>query len=122
MNNRNFQNSYQQNTYQQNNFGFGLKSNKIFVNGLDDALNRVCDRNSEMVYFDSSRDLLYNIITDEWGQKRYRVIQLTLYEQKNEEDRMTELLNRIKVLEDKVLGVNNGVNEQSANQSNGSVG
>jgi hypothetical protein len=70
------------NTYNQYNTQYGqtqlppLVTNKLFVNSLEDAMGRQVPPNSDAVYFDRNKDLLYNIITDAWNNKTYVVVEL----------------------------------------------
>lgn len=52
---------------------FAPITNKTFVNSLQDALNRWSDYNSEMVYFDWYKNVIYNVITDGQGRKTYKI-------------------------------------------------
>ena len=53
-----------------------LITNKLFVNSLEEAMTRQVPPNSDAVYFDKNKDLLYNIITDAWNNKTYVVVEL----------------------------------------------
>lgn len=48
------------------------KTNKVFVTSLDDALNRVSEPNSEMMYLHQDEPLLFEIKTDSQGRKTYK--------------------------------------------------
>lgn len=63
----------------QNNFA--PTSNKIVVKSLEDALRRYADFNSEMLYIDANKNLLYNVYTDVRGEKTYDVYEVRKQEQ-----------------------------------------
>lgn len=53
------------------------KTNKIFVTSLDDAMSRIADYDSQMIYLDQDKPLLYEIYTDGQGRKTPTIIQLS---------------------------------------------
>ena len=62
-----------------NQFGqFIPSTNKTFVFGLEDALSRPADYNSEMVYFDQNLDVMYNICTNGRGEKSWSVYNISV--------------------------------------------
>lgn len=63
-------------------FSQPAQTNKILVNGLDDALSRIAPRNSEIVYFDNNLDLMYIVQTDSWGKKKHLVLEIRAHEEK----------------------------------------
>ena len=79
-------------------------SNKIFVNSLEEALAIRANFNSEMVYFDQNKDVLYNICTDGRGQKSATVIDLSIHkdEPKKEVLSYDELVKKVTDLNYKV--------------------
>lgn len=92
-----------------------FKTNKIFVINLQDALSRQTEPNSEYVFFDQEKDILYNIHTDSTGKKSWKVIDLFLHkdeEVKQSDEKYDKLLERVDSLE-KRLEAMNGNNEQS---------
>lgn len=52
------------------------KTNKIFVTGLQDAINRPAEPNSVLIYIDQDNPLLYEITTDAQGRKSYQTLEL----------------------------------------------
>lgn len=94
------------------------KTNKLFVSSLDEAMNRPVDFNSELVYFDTNRDLLYSIYTNEWGQKSFAIFDISHHVETpvngTQDMSMSNILKRIEILEQKA-GINNVEhNERSA--------
>lgn len=69
-----FQQPYQPQPYQQfqPQQAAQPKTNKVFVTSLDDALSRVCEPNSEMLYLHQDEPLLFEIKTDAQGRKTYK--------------------------------------------------
>lgn len=99
-------------------------TNKVFVSSLEDALNRPADYNSQMVYFDQNKDVLYDVCTNGRGEKSWAIINLALGEtsasamnaQQANNDR---LLQRISELEKKLEEVVNGKhNVEQTNATN----
>ena len=66
----------------QMNFQPHIRTNKVFVNGLQGALNMPSPANSEMVYFeqDSSKQIIYVIRTDMYGMQSYTVFNYNIDE------------------------------------------
>lgn len=58
-------------------------TNKRFVSSLEEAMSIQADFNSEMVYFDQNKDVLYNICTDGRGQKSYTIVDLALHKEEH---------------------------------------
>lgn len=56
---------------------FNRNSNKIPVNSLEDALSRYTDFNSNIVYWDVNKDLIYDVYTDGRGNKTYDIIAIS---------------------------------------------
>lgn len=52
-------------------------SNKIFVTSIDDALSRYADPNSEMIYLNQDKPLLYEVKTDSQGRKMVNTYNIT---------------------------------------------
>lgn len=62
-----------------NNFNqFVPTTNKLFVVSLEDALSRPADYNSEIVYFDQNKDVMYNVCTNGRGEKNWTVFDVTI--------------------------------------------
>lgn len=101
-----------------NGVGNLTRSNKIFVTSMDDALARYAEPNSEMIYLDQDKPVLYEVKTDFQGRKTINLYDLapsangagvggskmdmTNYVTKNE---FEALQAQIKALEEKI---NNG--------------
>lgn len=64
-------------------YGYGniqpqpMRTNKIFVTSLEDALNRYADNNTIMVYRHQDENLEYEITTDSYGKKTYKTFKLS---------------------------------------------
>ena len=56
-----------------------IRTNKIFVTSLEDALNRNAEPNSEVVYLHQDQNLLFEIKTDMQGRKTYQTYQFAPY-------------------------------------------
>lgn len=90
-----------------------MRTNKIFVTSLEDALNRYAEPNTVMVYRHQDEKFEYEIMTDGYGKKSYKTLQLTDYSAPQNEkqvqtpiissEELTSLKSRIKALEDEVL-------------------
>ena len=58
-----------------------IKSNRILVTGLQEALSKPCDFNSEMYYWDQSKPVIYVIRTNDRGIKEWAEIPYTISNQ-----------------------------------------
>lgn len=56
-----------------------MRTNKIFVTSLEDALNRYAEPNTIMVYRHQDEKFEYEITTDVQGKKTYKTLQLSDY-------------------------------------------
>lgn len=56
-----------------------LRTNKVFVTSLEDALNRNAEPNTIMVYRHQDEKFEYEIFTDMQGKKTYKTLALTDY-------------------------------------------
>jgi hypothetical protein len=45
------------------------RTNKILVTGLEEALMKPSERNTDIVYFDQDKNLFYRVVTDGEGRK-----------------------------------------------------
>ena len=63
---------------QNNIWGSPLKTNKILVTSLDEAIAKSNERNSEMYYWDQSKPVIYVIKTDVNGVKSWAQVNYTL--------------------------------------------
>lgn len=70
-----------------------MRTNKIFVTSLEDALNRYAEPNTIMVYRHQDEKYEYEIMTDSQGKKSYKTLVLGDYSAQNSEQ--NENLNTI---------------------------
>lgn len=56
-----------------------MRTNKIFVTSLEDALNRYAEPNTIMVYRHQDEMFEYEIMTDGYGKKTYKTLKLGEY-------------------------------------------
>lgn len=96
-----------------------VRTNKIIVTSLEDALNRFAEPNTVILYRHQDERLEYEIMTDNQGKKSYKTYEIRPYlepqAQTNEKpinvsiDEFRALESRLKALESKVAkrGVNN---------------
>lgn len=66
-----------------------MRTNKIFVTSLEDALNRYAEPNTIMVYRHQDEKFEYEIMTDSQGKKSYKTLTLSDYSAQNEEKQPT---------------------------------
>jgi hypothetical protein len=82
-----------------------LKTNKIYVTSLDEALSRTAERYSEMYYWDQSKPVIYVVRTDANMMKSWAEITYNVPNQDNTtpvtKADLVELENRIAALESK---------------------
>jgi hypothetical protein len=85
-NNYSYQNPYQgyMNQYQQVQQP-QLKTNKVWVTSLEDAMARSVEPNSEYIYLHQDKPLLIEVKTDMQGKKTARVLELKDYVEKPNE-------------------------------------
>lgn len=62
-----------------------MRTNKIFVTSLEDALNRYAEPNTIMVYRHQDEKFEYEIMTDSQGKKSYKTLVLGDYSAQNGE-------------------------------------
>lgn len=106
-----------------------MRTNKIFVTSLEDALNRYAEPNTVMVYRHQDEKYEYEIITDSQGKKNYKTLILSDNSAKNEpitqpqytipKDEIDAIKDRLKVLEDELL---KKYKEERRKEKNGSEG
>lgn len=60
-----------------------MRTNKIYVTSLEDALNRYAEPNTVMVYRHQDEKFEYEIMTDAQGKKSYKTLQLGDYSAQN---------------------------------------
>lgn len=66
-----------------------IKTNKLFVTGVEEAINRAVDFNSETIYFHQDLPILYEVVVDGKGRKEvytYDVKAQNNTQQSKEED------------------------------------
>lgn len=90
-----------------------MRTNKIYVTSLEDALNRYAEPNTIIVYRHQDEKLEYEIMTDIQGKKSYKVLKLSDFTPTQGEkaqgtpiipnDELDGLKSRIKALEDEIL-------------------
>ena len=56
-----------------------MRTNKIFVTSLEDALNRYAEPNTVILYRHQDENFEYEIMTDSQGKKTYKTLQLSNY-------------------------------------------
>lgn len=62
-----------------------MRTNKIFVTSLEDALNRYAEPNTIMVYRHQDEKYEYEIMTDSQGKKSYKTLVLGDFSAQNSE-------------------------------------
>lgn len=107
-----------------------LRTNKVFVTSLEDALNRYAEPNTIMVYRHQDEKFEYEIMTDMQGKKTYKTLALTDYStvepQKEEkgilipEETLNAIEGRISALERTIFKEAED-KEVKRNQKNGGV-
>ena len=105
-----------------------MRTNKIFVTSLEDALNRYAEPNTIMVYRHQDEKFEYEIMTDSQGKKSYKTLVLGDYLAQNEtkeqnqytipKDEFDAVKSRLKALEDEVM---KKYKEERRNEKNGGV-
>ena len=88
----------------------GLRSNRILVTSLNEALTKPCDYGSEMYYWDQSRPVIYIVRTNLQGVKEWAEIHYIVpAPQATAADRLEGLEKRLSALEIKLSGTNGSV-------------
>ena len=90
-----------------------MRTNKIFVTSLEDALNRYAEPNTIIVYRHQNEKFEYEIMTDSQGKKTYKTLQIAEYSTTSEDkragaitippERLEALESRLSALESEVL-------------------
>lgn len=90
-----------------------MRTNKIYVTSLEDALNRYAEPNTIMIYRNQDEKFEYEIITDTQGKKSYKTLQLADYSAVQTENNIAQsqisveefnsLKGRLEALESEVL-------------------
>ena len=105
-----------------------MRTNKIFVTSLEDALNRYAEPNTIIVYRHQDEKFEYEIMTDCQGKNSYITLVLGDYLAQNEtmeqnqytipKDEFDAVKSRLKALEDEVM---KKYKEERRNEKNGGV-
>lgn len=64
-----------------------MRTNKIFVTSLEDALNRYADPNTIIIYRHQDEKFEYEITTDGFGKKTYKTLELRPYSAQQSESK-----------------------------------
>ena len=62
---------------------FVPSTNKQFVRSLEEALSLPADFNSQNVYFDVNKNVMYDICTNGNGEKSWSILSISLYKNSN---------------------------------------
>ena len=111
--NYNFQNPYQQfnpnltqqQTQQQNQQSSVTNTNKIFVSGIDDVKNKPLSANSDFIFLDNDKPILYQKTVDGKGQFEVKAFEIHEIkpQEKQKEDNSINLSNYVTLTEFEVL-------------------
>ena len=96
-----------------------MRTNKIFVTSLEDALNRYAEPNTIIVYRHQDEKFEYEIMTDIQGKKTYKTLQLAEYSTVGEEKRAGAITippERLEVLESRLSALESEVMKKSKKQ------
>lgn len=103
-------------------------TNKSFVSSLEEALSRYADYNSDMVYFDENKDVMYNICTNGRGDKSWTILDISVAKMPKQAqpevaaDPMAIVLERLDKLDKQMEVLNGKYNEKSANVTTATAG
>lgn len=106
--NYNFQNPYQQfspnltqQNQQQNQQSSATNTNKIFVSGIDDVKNKPLSANSDFIFLDNDKPLLYQKTVDSKGQFEVKTFEIHEIkpQEKQKEDNSINLSNYVTLTE-----------------------
>lgn len=95
---------------------FVPSTNKQFVRSLEEALSLPADFNSQNVYFDINKNVMYDICTNGNGEKSWSILNISLAQSSNANtatgmavgDAVDPFEKRMKALEDKMEELLNG--------------
>lgn len=90
-------NMYSQNNYSNYNSQQNQNStntNKIFVNGLEDARNRSLPPNSDYLFLDNDKNILYQKIVDGKGQFEVKTFNIVPAENKEEKNKLDDYVKK----------------------------
>lgn len=100
-----------------------LRTNKVFVTSLEDALSRYAEPNTIMVYRHQDEKFEYEIMTDMQGKKSYKTLALSEYSgieaQKNEGEGIITL-EAINALEKRISALESEIGKKSTKKGGAS--
>lgn len=86
-----------------------MRTNKIFVTSLEDALNRYAEPNTIMIYRHQDEKYEYEITTDLQGKKSHKILVLSDYSEKKDNnppiilrEEIDDIKGRLDALEDEL--------------------
>lgn len=105
---------------------FVPSTNKQFVRSLEEALSLPADFNSQNVYFDVNKNVMYDICTNGNGEKSWSILNISLSQNSSNiamagtaNNEATNIENRLARLETKLEELLNGKhNAESSNAAN----
>lgn len=77
--------TYAGNQYQNQQSQSSITTNKIFVSGIDEVKNRQLPFNSDMLFVDNDKPLLYQKIVDSKGQFEIKTFDITPHDSQKDE-------------------------------------
>lgn len=84
-NNNNF-NANNNNSNNNSNFNNSINTNKIYVNGIEDARNMKLPFNSDYIFLDNDKALLYRKVVDGTGKMDIQTFEIVPYSEKAKEE------------------------------------
>lgn len=95
-------------------------TNKIYVSGIDDVKSRFLSPNSDVLFIDNDKPILYQKVVDSKGQFEIKIFDITLHNEQQEEKKsdtidlsgyvlktdLEPLQSEIKALNDKIQKIN----------------
>lgn len=114
-------NQMQNNAYN-GNYQPQIRTNKIFVTSLEDALNRYAEPNTVMVYRHQDEKFEYEIMTDAQGKKSYKTFVLGDYlatQGEKTDEPITKLNEDIKRLEGRIKGLEDEILKKYKKEKSG---
>ena len=105
------------------NYGaFVPSTNKRFARSLEEALSFPADLNSQNIYFDVDKDIMYDICTNGRGEKSWAIFKVSLVQNSTNsaQANTSSIEERMKTLETRLEELINGKhNAQQTNATNG---
>lgn len=106
-------------------------TNKIFVNGIEDVRNRPLSANSDYMFLDNDKPLLYQKVVDNKGQFEVKVFDITPHKEdapvkteyvlKTDFDKLYAEFIQVKTQLSKLGGSNESIEKQSNVQQSGEL-